>query len=185
MKWKIFIFTASIVIIGAVTAIGILGFQKRGHDLCVNSFQSFYSSSSCEFVDIGTLFDPQFQQITYSSFAPIITESEAIATARNLLSNGFHIPTDNLQVEATVALFSGYLAPTDSHPKDRVVSNVPAWIVVIKNVPLGFPGSGPPEQGDNFTIVETETQYDVAIDATTGALLNAGLNGKIERVPIK
>jgi hypothetical protein len=183
MKWKIFIFIASMAIVGAGTAIGILGFENGTAIYASTPSTPCSTPQVVTSRDIGALFNPQFQQITYASFAPIITESEAIATAKNLLTNGFHVPTDNLKVETTVALFSGQLEK-ESNPADRVVSNVPAWIMVIKDVPIGL-SVGPPPDPDQLFVVKLHTQWNVAIDARTGELLYDQLASKEEKVPIQ
>ena len=127
--------------------------------------------------DIGAHFDPNYVHITYSSFAPVKSESEAVTTAVKWLTAGFHVPTDNLTVDTTVGLFSGHLARTDSNPDDRVVSNVPAWIVVIKDLPISLPIGPAPVQGSPVATTNVAAEYNVAVDATTGALLDAILTG--------
>jgi len=154
--------------------------QLTGNNQISNSISTSIPQSETS-TDIGAQFPEDKVQIKYSSFAPKITRSEAIAIARNWLNTGFNVDTENLPVDATVALFSGDVLQTNTRSAS-VASDLPAWIVVIKQVP--FLGSmGPPDPNNpNFT-VPISTQANVAIDATTGEILFAITSGKEQRLP--
>ena len=81
MKKKIVIVALCVVVVAIGTLFGIL---KSGANVGASEQQSSVTSSvpSVESSnDIGALF-PKDIQITYSSFAPLITEDQAVATAR-------------------------------------------------------------------------------------------------------
>jgi hypothetical protein len=166
MKWRILTFAACVAAVGAATALGILRLEA-------GSTPSAQAETVVTSEDIGAHFDPTYVHIAYSSFAPVKSESEAIAIAMKLLIANFPVPTDNLAVDATVGLFTGHLARTDSNPRDRVVSNVQAWIVVIKNLPISPPSGPAPTQEVPVSSESDDVQYNVALDAKTGALLDA------------
>ena len=121
-------------------------------------------------VDIGVLFSPEEAQITYSPFAPTISRGEAIKIAKNWLYTGHHMSSDNLPVDSTVALYSGTVARTLTR-EPYAVSDMPVWIVVIKELPTSF--SKPAGATFNFA-----AQADVVIDAANGDVLNARIIGK-------
>lgn len=133
--------------------------------------------------DIGAHFDKNFVQLQYVSFTPVITRDEAIAIAKNDFQTGFHLNTDNLTIDATVALFSGHpdLPKLDT---TIVLSKVPVWIVVIKNLPL-MSSVGPPPVNPKETLIATgSSQYNLAIDANTGKIIYGVLSSDIQRTII-
>lgn len=160
MKKKIVIVALCVVVVAIGTLFGIL---KSGANVGASEQQSSVTSSvpSVESSnDIGALF-PKDIQITYSSFAPLITEDQAVATAQNWLSTGFNYYVADLPVDATVALFSGNTMLTDSSPS-TAVNDVQAWIVVIKQVPMPMRSpacasdpTGPPARAVPSTIWPT------------------------------
>ena len=173
MKSKIIIIVMCVVIVGIGTFLGIL---KVG--TCSSAATPQIEPST----DIGATFPPHEVQIKYASLAPVITRSEAIATAKNWLHDGFNFATDNLPAEATVVLYSGPIEPPNTRPTGVVASDVPAWIVVIKGFPpIGSVGPFDPNN-PNFT-VQVTSQANVAIDATTGKILYATISGKVQRFP--
>jgi hypothetical protein len=129
-------------------------------------------------VDIGAIFEKDHSQIKYVSLAPVVTRSEAIAIAENEL-RPFNFDTKIFPADATVALYSGDVQQANR----RSASDVPAWIVVLKEVP--FVGSaGPPDPNmPNFTI-KAISQLNIAIDATTSEVLYGVITSKVERIPI-
>lgn len=131
--------------------------------------------------DIGASWDG-FIQIKYSSFTPIVSRSEAIATARDWLKTGFNIPAEEYPVDSTVALISGKIE-LNATRYEEIGTDIKAWIVVIKRLPtMGSAGPSPdPRHPVKFNNM---WQASVAIDATTGKLITAQISGRGQRIPI-
>jgi hypothetical protein len=180
MKAKIIIITGCLLAIGIISIFGVFQIKTFSSDSTkIDSLTPQKPSSVATptsqgetSADIGALFDKSDVQLKYVSFAPLVTRDEAIAIAKNRLQAGFNWDTDKLQADATIALFSGHAFLTDSRAAGNV-NDIPAWIVVVKNVP--FVGSGgPPPLTQNNTVSQAQprSQYNLAIDAMTGEILN-------------
>lgn len=170
MKRKIIILTVCVVALAMVTTFGLLEFGTIFNTFSQTEIQTTATPQIETFTDIGMNYiDPQLIQISPASFTPVITEDEAIATARGWLETDWHEPTDsNNQVATTVALVSG----SDIWPPLHVWDKEPVWIVVIRDIPshdLGGAMVIPPNTPTPRT--PTKGQATIAIDAATGELL--------------
>jgi hypothetical protein len=121
--------------------------------------------------DIGAYIDSKYGQITYSPLAPGISRQEAIDKIRDALNTRFSIDSKQLPALASVALFNGKTFT------QRMVSNLPVWIIVIKDLPAEpFRRLSPTPP--SLANVET-VQCSAVVDATTGDMIYIGIDSKI------
>jgi len=107
---KYLIVNIVIIVLITVTASSCHGHMstiKETESPIVTPASSIPTSQNETSKDIGAHFDKSVVQLKYVSFTPVITKSEAIAIAKKRLHDGFGWDTDNLEADATVALFCG------------------------------------------------------------------------------
>jgi hypothetical protein len=119
-----------------------------------------------------TAYFPKLLLVDTSSFTPAVTKDEAVAKAKSVLKTGFKIEADQLPALAILAFYTGL------NQLKNPVSNVPAWYIVIKNVPAApFKTLTPSPPG--LESVDSE-QLSAVFDATTGSLIYARVDSIIK-----
>jgi len=116
--------------------------------------------------NIGAQFPKDKVQIEYVSFEPVITRSQVISIAKDLLHSEFNLKTDPLPADATVAIFSGEV----QQPGTPATTNRKVWIVVVLI---------PSEHWGPTSSPKVARQFNVAIDATTREVLYSVMSGNL------
>ena len=124
--------------------------------------------------DIGFRF-PSGVRVRSTSFLPNISETSAIAVARDLLKTAHGVKNaDEMADKATVAFFEG---PRHDLPRTRA-SNMQVWIVVVDTPFDAGGGPPPPTTARDMRPKPIPLQYNVVVDAETGKVIYSVLSGK-------
>ena len=161
--------TVATILVAALIVIlltGVTGSEARGSE----------DTGVPRTTDIGWSFPDGRAEIKASSFSPRISREEAISTVRKILHESFGIADpQSLPTDATVALFTG-----EAHDGRGYVENLPVWIVVVREIPFVITG-GPRGTADIPTNRKVGLpQYNVAVDAYTGTIVQAVLSGRVK-----
>ncbi|MFP3974871.1 MAG: hypothetical protein ACLFVK_01445 [Dehalococcoidia bacterium] len=163
----------------AITVIGITALLSTiltGMASCVTEKAAGEKATVLTTRDIGHHFPSDKVEIESASFQPEISKKDALSTVRKILRQNFNVAhPESFPTETTVGLFSG-----ETHDGRGKVSDIPVWIVVVKELPSSIsPGSVPQGTAPGSHIQLGAPKYNVAIDAQTGAVVHSVINRKI------
>ncbi|MBM3132244.1 MAG: hypothetical protein FJZ95_04325 [Chloroflexi bacterium] len=129
--------------------------------------------------DFAGCFPSAKVQLTPASFAPAVAKDRAISIANEVLAQSFGVPNpEALPSTATLALFSG-----ETHDGRGDVSDLPVWVVVVRDIPFAPHSVGPRGASETpSTLRSVAPQFNIAIDASTGAIVHSVISGKVGSV---
>ncbi len=161
-----------LIVIAVITMVAILG--VAGLVLANSSNDSQGTSTLTPSpVNVDWNFLAGLVEVNAASFQPVISESQAISTVRDVVREWFYPKPEDLPTTATLATFTGECQDA-LHTK---VQDLPVWVVVIKGIPDIGHGTGSEQEQEKISKPGT-CQVNAAIDAYTGVLIYGVTSGK-------